>query len=451
MQRTWLLGLLALSGCVALGFDGVYPARPPDTPGEAIADPSPSRVVMHTTVTGGALKSQLDKAIPSNGVGTFPFVRGDRQFAWIRKPLDVGFSQGRIVVKLTVDAKADLPLYMMDIPLDVTIKAEPVMNSNYVAKLQSTEVEVKSSSTVVKFADVVADIIPKVKGQIEGKLADFSYDMKPLIAEANDRLAKPIDIPLGDAKGCAVVKVLAVEAGPTVLADGIEKDLALVVQPSVLIPCPEKPDTAPIPPLSNVATLQPGPFTVTIPVAAKYDELAKAMGLTFTEGKLFFSKEFKELYLEKPEVYASKDQLVLKLHLAGPIKKPFDTTLNGDLYMVGHPVVEDNELKIPDLEPTIDSANFLLKMKQAFDGSTIRDQARAALHLDIGQRLSSAKEKLAKDLDFGDGTGCVKAAVQKIEISGVHVHQNYLRVYVTVTGTASMYMPCPTAPAAAAR
>ena len=272
--------------------------------------------------------------------------------------------------------------------------------------------------------------------------------MKPLIAQANERLAKPIDIPLGDAKGCAVVKVLGVEAGPTVLADGIEKDLALVIQPSVLIPCPEHPDVAPMPPLSNVATLQPGPFTVTIPVAAKYDELAKAMGLTFTDGKLFFSKEFKELYLEKPEVYASKDQLVLKLHLAGPIKKPFETTLNGDLYMVGHPVVEDNELKIPDLEPTIDSANFLLKMKQAFDGSTIRDQARAALHLDIGQRLASAKDKLAKDLDFGDGQGCVKGAVQKIEISGVHVHQNYLRVYVTVTGTAAMYMPCPNAPRA---
>jgi hypothetical protein len=442
-----LLGLLAVSGCVALGFDGVYPPRPADVPGEAIADPSPSRITMHATVTRDALKQQLEKALPTNGAGTFPFIRGDRQFGWIRKPLDVQMSQGRIVVRLSISAKADLPLMMMDIPLDVTIKAEPVMSSNYVAKLQSTEVEVKSSSSVVKFADVVADILPKIKGQIEGKLNDFSYDLRPLIAEANDRLSKPIDLPLGDAKGCAVVKVLGVEAGPTVLADGIEKDLALVVQPSVLIPCPEKPDVALLPPLSNVATLQPGPFTVTIPIAAKYDELAKAMSLTFTDGKLFFSKDFKELYLEKPEIYASKDQLVLKLHLAGPIKKPLDMTLNGDLYMVGHPVVEDNELKIPDLEPTIDTSNFLLKMKQAFDGSTIRDQARAALHLDIGQRLSSVKDKLGKDLDFGDGTGCVKAAAQKIEVSGVHVHQNYLRVYVTVTGTAAMYMPCPTAPA----
>jgi len=447
MRKTALLGFLAFTGCAALGLDAAYPARPSEVPGEAIADPSPSRVVMHATVTREALKQQLERALPTNGAGTFPFVRGERQFGWLRKPVDLQMSQGRLVVKLSISAKADLPLMMMDIPLDVTIKAEPVVTSSYVARLQSTEVEVKTTSTAVKFADVVADITPKIKATIEGKLADFSYDMKSLIDQANERLAKPVDLPLGDAKGCAVVKVLAVEAGPTVLADAIEKDLALVVQPSVLIPCPEKPDVAPLPPLSNVATIQPGPFTVTIPVAAKYDELAKAMSLTFTDGKLFFSKEFKDIYLEKPEIYAAKDTLVLKLHLGGPIKKPVEMDLNGDLYMVGHPVVEDNELKIPDLEPTIETSNFLLKMKQAFDGSTIRDQARAALHLDIGQRLGSVKDKLAKDLDFGDGTGCVKAATQKIEVSGVHVHQNYLRVYVSVTGTAAMFMPCPNAPA----
>ena len=45
------------------------------------------------------------------------------------------------------------------------------------------------------------------------------------------------------------------------------------------------------------------------------------MGLAFTDGKLFFSKEFPELYLAAPEVYAAADQLVIKLHLHGPIAK----------------------------------------------------------------------------------------------------------------------------------
>jgi hypothetical protein len=229
-----------------------------------------------------------------------------------------------------------------------------------------------------------------------------------------------------------------------VLADGFEKDLALVIAPSVTIPCAEPEQAQSLPPLANVATLQPGPFSVSVPIAARYDELQKAMGLAFTNGKLFFAKDFPELYLSDPEVYAAKDELVLKLHLGGPVHKyGIDVDLNGDLYMVGHPVVVDNELRVPDLQPTLETSNFLLKLKAAFDGDTIRDQARAALKLDIGERLRSVREKLSTDLAFGNGQGCVKAYADKIEVSGVHVHANYLRVYVGVIGRASVYLPCP--------
>jgi hypothetical protein len=183
---------------------------------------------------------------------------------------------------------------------------------------------------------------------------------------------------------------------------------------------------------------------VSLPIAARYDELAKAMTMAFTDGKLYFAKDFPKLYMEKPEVYAAKDQLVLKLHIAGPIDKyGINTTLDGDIFMSGHPTVEDNELRVPDLEPTIETSNFLLKLKAALDGNTIRDQARAALHLDIGERLRAVKEKLSSDLAFGNGQGCLKAQAHKIEVSGVHVHSAYLRVYVTINGSASVYMPCP--------
>jgi hypothetical protein len=37
----------------------------------------------------------------------------------------------------------------------------------------------------------------------------------------------------------------------------------------------------------------------------------------------------------------------------------------------------------------------------------------------------------------------LKAQANKIEVSGVHVHSAYLRVYVGITGSASLYMPCP--------
>src|SRR6185369_17791972 len=152
---------------------------------------------------------------------------------------------------------------------------------------------------------------------------------------------------------------------------------------------------------------QPGPFSVTVPIAARYDELAKAMTMAFTDGKLYFAKDFPELYMSDPEVYSGKDQIVLKLHIGGPIHKyGLDVDLNGDLFMTGHPVVQDNELRVPDLEPTIETSNFLLKLKEALDGNSIRDQAREALKLDIGERLKSVKDKLSNDLAFGNGQGC---------------------------------------------
>jgi hypothetical protein len=439
--RTLVLSLL-VAGCA--GGGALYPPRPPATPGEAIADPTPSRVVMHTTITSTGLKTALEDNVPKSGEGSFQLLGKDRKFTWKRSPATVRFGQGKISLDLHVDANADMPVSSLDIPLDFHIAAEPVITSEYVAKLQSLDVKVDSTGRLVKFADTVADVLGKVKKEVEGKLVDFSYDLRPLLGEAFQRVAKPIDLPLGEAKGCAHLKVLSIEAGPTVLADGFEKDLAMVIAPSVTIPCAVDGAPQPLPPLANVATIQPGPFNVSIPIAARYDELAKAMTLAFTDGKLFFSKDFPELYLSEPEVYAAKDQLVLKLHIGGPVKKyGLDVDLNGDLYMTGHPVVVDNELRVPDLEPTIETSNFLLKLKAAFDGNTIRDQARAALKLDIAERLKSVKDKLSTDLAFGAGQGCVKAAADKIEISGVHVHANYLRVYVGVVGRASVYMPCP--------
>src|SRR5207244_3330870 len=107
-------------------------------------------------------------------------------------------------------------------------------------------------------------------------------------------------------QGCVDLGLRSVEAGPTVLAGGLEKDLAMLVAPSVTLPCTLGPSRkASMPPLHNVASLQSGSFEVTIPVAATYDELQKAMTQAFTNGKLFFSREFPDLYMEKPEVYAS--------------------------------------------------------------------------------------------------------------------------------------------------
>ncbi len=432
---------VVLSGC---GFGPVYPPRPPSSAGDAIADPSPSRVVVHATVSSRAIARALDEALPKGGQGTFPLLGSDRGFTWQRGTPTVRVGQGRVAVDFHVDARADLPLSHVDLPIEVRVLAEPVVTSDYVARLQSTEVTVTTSDRLVKAADSIGGVLEKVKKEIEGRVAAFSYDLRPMVAEAHERIARPLDLPLGDAHGCAKLDVLGIEAGPTVLADGIEKDLALVVSPSVTLPCGSIGPAAPPPPLANVSTITPGPFVVTLAIAARYEELTRAMGLAFTDGKLFFSKEFPGLYLDKPEVYPSGELLVVKLHVGGPVKKlGIETTLDGDLFLAGHPKIVDNELTVPDLEPTIDTSNLLLKLKATLDGQTLRDQARAALRLDLAERLGAVTSKLSTELGFGDGQGCLRASVDKVEVTGLHAHAAYLRLQVAVTGRAAAYLPCP--------
>ncbi len=442
------LGLLAVS---CSRFGPVYPPRPTPSEGLPGAEPLPARVVAHVVVTSAALRQALDDAAPRTGDGTVRFLGSDRPYTWERGPLDVGFSQGRVVLKTTVLAKLTVPLKTLELPLELRIEAEPILSSEYAVKLQSIDVQVRSSDTGIAMADRVAGIYDRIAAPIAARLKDFGYDLRPLVSEAYERVARPIDLPVGDARGCAQLRVLEVEAGPTVLADGIEKDIALVVAPSITLPCAEADGDlhVPLPPLSNVAAVMSGPFTVTIPIAARYDELTRAMSMAFTDGKLFFSTEYPGLYLEKPEIYESQGQLVLKLHIHGPVHKlGIDADLDGELFLVGHPSVIDNELSVPDLEPTIETRSFLLSLKALTDGDRIRDEARQALRLDLGERMRDVREKLGEGLTFAGAGGCFRGEVDAIEVTGVHPHASYVRVYVAVTARARLAMPCENAPPA---
>jgi hypothetical protein len=423
-------------------FGAVYPPRPPASPGPPIADPAPSRIVAHVSVASAAIREALDGAVPKTGDGTFALLRSQRKYTWERGSLEVSFSQGRLILSTHVVAKIDLRLGTVDCSFDVRVFGEPVVNTDYQVKLQSTEVRVASSDRTLKVADQVAGVFETIGAEVESRLKDFTYDLRPTLSEAYERVGRPIEIPVGQAKGCAELRVLGLEAGPTIIADGIEKDIGIVVAPSVTIPC-ESRESAPLPPLANVATVMPGPFTVTIPIAASYDELARAMSVAFTDGKLFFSRDYPGLFLEKPEIYESQGMLVLKLHIEGPVHKfGIDTMIDGDVFLSGHLALVDNELRIPDLEPTIETSNLFLSLKAIADGDKIRDEARAALRLDIAERLRAVRSALSSELTFGTAQACFTGDVDKIEVTGAYAHGTYVRVYVAVTARASARMPC---------
>jgi hypothetical protein len=410
-----------------------------------MADPLPTRMVTHLSVTRAGLAAKLDQAVPKSGEGSFRLLRTQRRYTWERTPFEVNFAQGRVVVATRARASVDMPVGSLEFPLEINVLAEPVVSSEFQVKLQASEVKVSSSDKRLHVADHVAGVFDLLGRELDAKLKTFSYDLRPTLAEAHARLSKPIEFPVGEAQGCATVKVLGIEAGPTVLADGLEKDIALVVAPEVTLPCGAG-TPSPLPPLANVVTVTPGPFTVVVPVAARYDELARAMGAIFTDGKYSFSTEFPELYLESPEVYDSQGQIVLKVHLKGPVKKlGIVADLDGDVYFSGHLAISDNELQVPDLEPTIETKNLFLSLKAMTDAHTIRDQARSALRLDLGERLKGVRERLSSELTFGGPDACFTGAVDKIALLSAHTHGSYLRAYVAVTGRTSASVPCTSA------
>ena len=437
----WLCLLLLLTGCTRFG--PIYPSRPPLHPSPLVADPSPSRLTAHVAMSGAGIRASLEDTVPKTGTGAFSLLGSERPYTWTREPLDVSFATGRIVVKTHAASSIELPISSIDLAFDVQISAEPVINTEYVLKLQASEVSVHSNDRRLKIIDQVASVFARVSEEIEQRLRAFSYDLRPLLEESYQRVRRPLPLPMGNASGCAELRVLGVEAAPLILADGIEKDFALIVAPSITIPCTPQAESDPLPPLANVAMVPTGPFVVSVPVVASYAELTRGLGAAFTNGKLFFSSEHPKLYLENPELYESSGALVLRLHIAGPVHEfGIDADINGDLYLVGHPSLIDNEIELPDLEPTIETANFLLSLKAMTDSERIKTEARKALRLDLTERLQSVRKKLSTDLSFGTAKECFVGNVDKIELADLHAHESYLRVNVVVTARASASMPC---------
>lgn len=443
-----LFGLSFMSSCT----EALYPPRPPLTPGPALADPPQSRVNMHISLTETGMRELIEATVPQQGEVPFSFL-GQRKLLWKRSPVELRFNNaaGTIGVRATITGQATVatnPTFA----IIMTAEVQPALGSDFMALLQNPQVQVQSEDKLLKAAEWGAGALTMIKDEVEKRLRELRIDLRPLLAENYEKLARPINFPVGDASACVKLGVQSIEAGPSVLAGGFEKDLSVVVAPSVTLPCSsDKSMTtggSKLPPLHNVASIPTGPFEVIVPIAATYAELQKAMKQAFTDGKLVFDPEYPNLYLEKPELYASGGQIVTKLHLNGFVKKGWKIDLEGDLFMSGQPEIVDNQLSVPNLEPTIETKSAILRLKTTLDSDKMKKQIRQALRLDIGARLQTVRDKLSKDLivrhKLNPGPeACVKADIGRIEVSGLFAHDAYLRMYVKVSARAAAYLPCP--------
>ncbi len=432
--------------------ESVYPERPPQKAGPPIADPPSSKVVMHLTVLQNGLVQILEDAIPKEGQGTFSLV-GERIYKWKRGPLRVSLDNSRQTVTLDCDIEgsADLPLTSADFDMHLNAIVQPVISADYRVLLQSPQVKITSEDKLLKTAEWAGGLLSTIQKTVLQKIETVNIDLRPFVGDAYVRLGQPLQLELGDASACAQIGVQGLEAGPTMLAGGFEKDLALVIAPSVTLPCttpPAAPTAASMPLLKNVAALDAGPFSVVIPVAATYQELEKAAQEAFTNGKLYFSESQPNLYIEKPEVYASGGEVVVKVHLGGAVQKGLTVNLDGDLYLSGHPHLQDNELSFPDLKPTVETESALLKLSTNIGKEALQNAVRQALRLDISARLQKVRGKLTDSLsykrDLGEGlpSVCVKTDVGRIEVTSIFAHDNYLRLYVQASAQTAAYVPC---------
>src|SRR5438270_318602 len=93
----------------------VYPPRPPSSPGDPVADPTPSRVVVHATIASSALRQALETQLPAMGEGTVPLMGRDRKFSWKRDPVVLRFDRGRIGVDVHLVATLEMPVSRIEL------------------------------------------------------------------------------------------------------------------------------------------------------------------------------------------------------------------------------------------------------------------------------------------------------------------------------------------------
>ena len=446
----------------------LYPTRPVDERSLPIADPPLQRPTMHLTVTREGLEALLDALVPRGDTGAYALL-GARTWSWQRQPFALAFDDARKSMTATTDVNAivDVPGAMLNIAMKVKADVQPVLTAHHKLVLQAVTVKVSSDDRRMRLADT-AGLVAHVEQTLLEKLTGLQVDLQPAFLSLHQKLAAPLFLPLQPASACFTLDLRALEAGPTILADGLEKELALTVAPSLTMPCtargadgsavvvvegaPPGP-LAPLPPLKNSSGIEGGPFALRIPIAAGYDELQKAMGMAFPDGKLFFSTEQPHLFITSPEVFAAGGEVVVRVRIGGFVEQGVRVDVDGDLYLAGKPTIRDNFLEFPDLRPTVETDQALLKVALALKEQALVDAVKKALRLDVSARLATVKQKLTDALTMTtslvDGVAplCTSVEIGRVAVDDIAVHDPYLRATVSTTAVFSASLPCPGAPA----
>ena len=434
-----------------------------DVPG--VSDAAVNLMMGNATISYNPQAIGPDALVPATDTGNYALL-GARAWTWTRTPFALAFDDARKSMTATTDVTAtvEVPGTSMQIAMKVAADVQPVFTAQHKLVLQAVKVSVRSDDRRIKMAEYGAGLTAHVEKTLQDKLSTLQIDLAPAFGALHEQLGAPMFFSLGEASACLTLDVRGIEASPSILADGLEKELALTVAPSLTMPCtvagidgqPVAVDVAtpaaralpPLPALRNSSGIEGGPFTLTIPVAAGYPELQKAMLSAFPDGKLFFSADNPGLFLSDPRVSSSGGEVVVAVRIGGFVEKGVRIDVDGDLFLTGRPAVRDNFLAFPDLKPTLETEQALLALAVSLKEVELTAAVRKALRLDLGARLAAVKQKLVDALTMEkvvvDGVAplCTRADLGRLEIKDIAVHDPYLRATVTTTALLSASLPC---------
>ena len=178
-----LLASLTLLSCAGprIESQSLQPPPPAANGGRPVSDPPPSRIVIHTTIFREALTRKMAESLPRTGEGDAQMFAGQTlHYTWQREPVTLKFDRGRVVVGVNVTGRYTM-LGERELPITITIAAEPVMTADFKALLQSTEVKVVATGPV---DGVNRAIEAKLHGLVTKTLEEFRYDVRPLLSSS---------------------------------------------------------------------------------------------------------------------------------------------------------------------------------------------------------------------------------------------------------------------------
>ena len=203
-------------------------------------------------------------------------------------------------------------------------------------------------------------------------------------------------------------------------ASSLNFGLRLTAQPELLFTSTAPPsDSTPLPTPSAVPASNS--FSIEMPIEASYSDISDQVNkdlLLSTHGIRYPPAGSNYLTVTGASLYAYGNKAVVRLD--GDISGVFGKKVT--VYLVGTPSYNSgsNILSFPDMDFSVESHNFLLKIAAWLEQDKLRDDLRTRLVFDISKYVQEAKTKMQAAMNQNIGNATLAGAVNQLNLLDVY-------------------------------